>query len=48
MTWARIHYVAGGEGPAVVLLHGWPYTWAVWRNLMPALASGGFTVIHRT
>ncbi len=41
----RIHYVAGGEGPAVVLLHGWPYTWAVWRNLMPALASGGFTVI---
>jgi pimeloyl-ACP methyl ester carboxylesterase len=41
----RIHYVIGGEGPAVVLLHGWPYTWALWRNLMPALASEGFTVI---
>ena len=22
----RLHYVAGGEGPAIVLLHGWPYT----------------------
>lgn len=41
----RIHYVMGGTGPAVVLLHGWPYTWAEWRNLMPLLAAGGFTVI---
>lgn len=41
----RIHYVVGGDGPAVVLLHGWPYTWAVWHNLMPPLASEGFTVI---
>ena len=23
----RLHYVSGGQGPAVVLLHGWPYTW---------------------
>lgn len=23
----EIHYVVGGSGPAVVLLHGWPYTW---------------------
>ena len=22
----RIHYVTGGRGPSVVLLHGWPYT----------------------
>ena len=42
---ARIHYVVGGEGPAVVLLHGWPYTWAEWRKLMPLLADAGFTVI---
>jgi pimeloyl-ACP methyl ester carboxylesterase len=41
----RIHYVAGGAGPAVVLLHGWPLTWREWRGIMPALAEAGFTVI---
>ena len=41
----RIHYVAGGSGPAVVLVHGWPYTWATWRKLMPLLAKAGFTAI---
>jgi pimeloyl-ACP methyl ester carboxylesterase len=34
----KLHYVAGGKGPALVLLHGWPYTWYVWRKVMPALA----------
>ena len=29
----RIHYVIGGAGPAVVLVHGFPSTWAVWREL---------------
>lgn len=41
----RLHYVVGGSGPAVVLLHGWPYTWASWRHLMPLLAEAGFSVI---
>lgn len=41
----RLHFVSGGSGPAVVLLHGWPYTWAVWRRLMPELAADGHTVI---
>ena len=41
----RLHYVVGGKGPAIVLLHGWPYTWAAWRKLMPLLADAGFTVI---
>ena len=41
----RLHYVSGGQGPAVVLLHGWPYTWAEWRKLMPLLADSGLTVI---
>jgi pimeloyl-ACP methyl ester carboxylesterase len=41
----RIHYVVGGQGPAVVLVHGYPYTWAAWRKLMPLLAEAGFTVI---
>ena len=41
----RLHYVVGGEGPAVVLLHGWSYTWAEWRKLVPWLAAAGFTVV---
>jgi pimeloyl-ACP methyl ester carboxylesterase len=41
----RIHYVVGGKGPTVLLLHGWPYTWVVWGDLMPLLAEAGFTVI---
>jgi pimeloyl-ACP methyl ester carboxylesterase len=41
----RLHYVIGGEGPAVVLLHGWPYTWAVWRQLLPLLVKAGYTAI---
>lgn len=42
---ARLHYVVGGQGPAVVLLHGWPYTWALWRKLVPPLTVAGYTVI---
>jgi pimeloyl-ACP methyl ester carboxylesterase len=41
----RLHVVVAGEGPAVVLLHGWPYTWTAWRRLIPPLAAAGFTVI---
>ena len=33
-----IHYVMGGSGPPVVLLHGWPQTWWMWRDVMPGLA----------
>lgn len=34
----RLHYVIGGQGDPVVLLHGWPQTWYEWRHVMPALA----------
>lgn len=34
----RIHYVRAGEGDPVVLLHGWPQTWYMWRKIIPALA----------
>jgi pimeloyl-ACP methyl ester carboxylesterase len=33
-----LHYVIGGEGPPLVLLHGWPETWFEWKEVMPALA----------
>ena len=34
----RLHAVIGGEGPPLLLVHGWPETWYSWRLLMPALA----------
>jgi pimeloyl-ACP methyl ester carboxylesterase len=34
----RMHYVLAGQGPPVVLLHGFPETWFAWRKQIPALA----------
>lgn len=34
----RMHYVTGGSGTPVVLIHGWPQTWFGWWPIMPALA----------
>jgi pimeloyl-ACP methyl ester carboxylesterase len=34
----RLHYVIAGQGPPVVLLHGWPQTWYQWRKIIPPLA----------
>ncbi len=34
----RIHCVAMGNGPPVLLLHGWPQTSYAWRKVMPLLA----------
>jgi pimeloyl-ACP methyl ester carboxylesterase len=40
----RIHAVIGGDGPPLLLVHGWPQSWYAWRHVMPALAEE-FTVI---
>ena len=40
----QIHYVRGGQGDPVVLLHGYPQSWYEWRHIMPALAKN-YTVI---
>jgi len=40
-----LHYVVGGQGALVVLLHGWPFTWLEWRRTMPLLAAAGFRVV---
>ena len=34
----QLHYVIGGHGDPIVLLHGWPETWYEWHLVMPALA----------
>ena len=34
----RQHAVIGGDGPPLLLVHGWPETWYAWRLPMPALA----------
>lgn len=40
----RIAYARGGDGPAVLLLHGFPQTHAMWHAVAPALTER-FTVI---
>jgi hypothetical protein len=40
----QLHYVMGGKGDPVVLLHGYPQSWYEWRHVMPALAKN-YTVI---
>jgi pimeloyl-ACP methyl ester carboxylesterase len=41
---ARIHFVVGGKGPPLLLVHGWPESWYEWRKMMPSLATR-FTVV---
>jgi epoxide hydrolase 4 len=41
----RLHYVEAGEGPLVVLLHGFPEFWYGWRRQIEPLAQAGFRVV---
>ncbi len=41
----RMHYVSAGDGPAVILMHGFPDTHEIWRHQIPALARAGYRVI---
>lgn len=40
----RQHVVIGGDGPPLLLIHGWPQNWYAWRLVMPELAKK-YTVI---
>jgi len=33
-----LNVAVGGDGPAVLLLHGWPHTWRLWSLAAPLLA----------
>jgi pimeloyl-ACP methyl ester carboxylesterase len=41
----QLHYVEAGDGPLVVLLHGFPEFWYGWRLQIQALATAGFRVV---
>ena len=41
----QLHYVEAGDGPLVVLLHGFPELWYGWRLQIKALAAAGFRVV---
>jgi epoxide hydrolase 4 len=41
----RLHYVEAGEGPLIVLLHGFPEFWYGWRLQIQPLAAAGFGVV---
>jgi len=34
----RMHVAEAGEGDPIVLLHGWPQHWYLWRSVIPQLA----------
>jgi pimeloyl-ACP methyl ester carboxylesterase len=42
---ATLHYVETGDGPLVVLLHGFPEFWYGWRLQIAPLAAAGFRVV---
>jgi len=41
----RLHIAEAGEGPLVLLLHGWPELWYSWRHQLPALAEAGYHAV---
>lgn len=41
----RMHYAEAGEGPLVLLCHGFPESWHSWRHQLPALAAAGYRAI---
>jgi epoxide hydrolase 4 len=41
----RLHYVSQGDGPLILLLHGFPELWYSWRYQLPALAAAGFRAV---
>jgi pimeloyl-ACP methyl ester carboxylesterase len=41
----RMHLAEQGEGPLVLLCHGFPELWYSWRHQLPALAAAGFRAV---
>ena len=41
----NMHIAEAGEGPLVLLLHGFPELWYSWRHQLPALAEAGYHAV---
>jgi pimeloyl-ACP methyl ester carboxylesterase len=38
----RIHLVEEGDGPLVLMIHGFPESWYSWRHQLPVIAEAGY------
>jgi hypothetical protein len=43
----KMHLAEDGEGPLVVLCHGWPELWYSWRNQLKALLGGNYAGLDK-
>ena len=41
----QMHIAEQGEGPLVIMCHGWPESWYSWRHQLAALADAGFHAV---
>ena len=41
----NMHFVEQGEGPLVIMCHGWPESWYSWRHQLSALAEAGYHAV---
>jgi pimeloyl-ACP methyl ester carboxylesterase len=41
----ELHVAECGEGPLVLLCHGWPELWFSWRHQLPVLAEAGYRAV---
>ncbi len=41
----RMHFAEQGQGPLVILAHGFPELWYNWRHVLPALAAAGYHAV---
>ena len=44
----RLHLAEQGQGPLVLLLHGWPESWYSWRHQFAALTAAGYRALPLT
>ncbi len=45
MGMTRIHFVEEGEGPLILLVHGFPESWSTWYRQIEPLAQQGYHVV---
>ncbi len=44
-TGINMHIAEAGQGPLVLLVHGFPESWYSWRHQLPALAAAGYHAV---